>query len=140
MEDTHMAYKDVGYEFEKQMNDILKSVATDTKKKVEEGLDEASRIMQQDLESHSPIGLSSDENLKGSWMTKKKYQRVRYVGSTKLVPTTRNGRKTTVPLTIVLEHGAKSPHRGFMRRRFQAQKANIILAVKKAIEGGNNNG
>lgn len=131
-----MAYN----EFDKQMQDILKNVTADTKKNVEKGLDEASRIMKDDLIAHSPVGNSPVESLKGSWMIKNKYTGVRYVGSTKLVPTTRNGRKTTVPLTIVLEHGAKSPHRGFMRRRFQAQKANIILAVKKAIEGGNNNG
>lgn len=136
MEDTPMAYN----EFDKQMQDILKNVTADTKKNVEKGLDEASRIMKDDLIAHSPVGNSPGESLKGSWMIKNKYTGVRYVGSTKLVPTTRNGRKTTVPLTIVLEHGAKSPHRGFMRRRFQAQKANIILAVKKAIEGGNNNG
>jgi hypothetical protein len=136
MEDTHMAYS----EFEKQMQNIIKSVTADTKKNVEKGLDEASKIMKEDLDAHSPQSTNPGEKLKGSWMIKNKYTGVRYVGSTKLVPTTRNGRKTTVPLTIVLEHGAKSPHRGFMRRRFQAQKANIILAVKKAIEGGNNNG
>lgn len=136
MEDMHMASND----FEKQMQDILKEVSADTKINVEKGLDEASKIMKEDLEAHSPVSTNPGEKLKGSWMIKNKYTGVRYVGSTKLVPTTRNGRKTTVPLTIVLEHGAKSPHRGFMRRRFQAQKANIILAVKKAIEGGNNNG
>ena len=127
-------------EFDKQMQNILKGVEANTKKSVEKGLDEASKIMKEDLEAYSPQSNNPGEKLKGSWMIKNKYTGVRYVGSTKLVSTTRNGRKTTVPLTIVLEHGAKSPHRGFMRKRFQAQKANIILAVKKAIEGGNNNG
>lgn len=127
-------------DFEKQMEEILKGVNKDTKEFVEKGLDAASKIMRDDLEAHSPQSNNPGESLKRTWKIKNKYTGVRYVGSSKLVPTTRNGRKTTVPLTIVLEHGAKSPHRGFMRRRFQAQKENIILAVKKAIEGGNQNG
>lgn len=80
-----------------------------------------------------------------SWVIQTKYKNLRYVGNTRVAKGKVHRKKkgggkgearSNVPLSNVLEYGAKSPHYGFIRQTFDSVEPQIYSAMKKTIENG----
>lgn len=72
-------------------------------------------------------------DMSSSWQIKTKYKDRRYVGNTKTVS---GGGKQDIPLSNILEHSDKSPHKGFIRRCFDGAESQVFDAIKKTIQNG----
>ena len=113
------------------IEDILEEYADQIVLTTDEALDAAQKVLIDNLKAQSP---QDSGDYAKSWKSKgKKYKLRRYIGNTKMV---KGKGGNELPLSNVLEYADKSPHKGHVKRIYEASYNDMMRAAEKKIEEG----
>jgi hypothetical protein len=113
------------------VDDLLDDYKNFVDEAVEEGLDDAQKLLINNLSAKSPVGKTG--KYAKAWKGKgKTVKHRRFIHNTKMVP----GKRGRIPLSNILEYSYKSKHQGLIKRTYQSSEDGIANAIWAKVKRG----